>query len=36
LSNNDKTPEVGTFAWVKWDSEMRKRHERVHSTTGGW
>ena len=34
--NTTKIPEVGTFAWVKWDSEMRKKHDRIHNTTGGW
>jgi len=36
LPKDNKMPEVGTFAWVKWDSEMRKKHERIHSATGGW
>jgi len=36
LSNTDKTPEVGTFAWVKWDSEMRKKNDKLHNKTGGW
>ena len=36
IVNKNKIPEVGTLAWVKWDSEMRKKEERNHNATGGW
>ncbi len=35
-SKKDKIPEVGTMAWVKWDSEQQKKHDLIHNSTGGW
>ena len=35
-SKKDKMPEVGTMAWVKWDSEQQKKHDLIHNSTGGW
>lgn len=36
IKNNNKGPKVGTLAWVKWDSEQRKKQDRLHNATGGW
>ena len=31
-----KYPEVGTLAWVKWDSNQRRKQQRLVSATGGF
>jgi predicted phage terminase large subunit-like protein len=36
LKSKDETPKVGTLAWVKWDSNHRKKQERLLEATGGF
>jgi hypothetical protein len=36
VSTKDETPKTGTLAWVKWDSDKRRKQERLLSATGGF
>jgi len=36
VNNKSKIPQVGTMAWVKWDSEQQQKHDLNHNKTGGW
>ena len=36
IKNQNQGPKIGTLAWVKWDSEQRKKQDRLQSATGGW
>lgn len=36
IAKKDERPKVGTLAWVKWDSNMRRKQENLRSATGGF
>ena len=36
VNTKDETPRTGTLAWVKWDSDKRRKQERLLSATGGF
>lgn len=36
IVKQDSLPKVGTLAWVKWDSQQRRKQQFLENKTGGW